>query len=724
VLIGRDSEQQLVESLLDDARHGASAALVIRGEAGIGKTAVLTQAAGSSGMRTLRCTGVESEHDLPFAGLDQLFRPVQASIAYLPEPQAAALRGAFGLTGEQVEDRLLLGLATLSLLAEATEDEPLLCVVDDLQWLDGPSAEALLFSARRLGAEGVVMLFAVRDSPTDWFETPGVQQLTLEPLGDAAARHVVAHRRGAALSPAAQQRLLQEAGGNPLALLELPAEAGEDGGGAGIDAAFRARVVRLPLQTRRILLLAASTSSDEAPSWAKLGRLAGGSPLARDAAVDAGLIEGIDAIVFRHPLARSAVLNAASAVERSEAHRLLASAATDPLVRASHLAASAQEADEALAIELEAAAAEATRRGAFASAAPILARAAELSPEAAGRVHRLIAAAQAYLDAGDSEASSRLADEALAGAGTASDLATLAAVRGALELQRGTPGAAYDLLLAAAHDVAAEDPAGALELQVQAITASFVAGWPERAFAEAHEFVKDLPATKKPYERFLRAFLAAMAESDEAAKQAARAQLLEDVRAGGAADGFRFMGWAGIASAYLGDLRSARVHSLRSVASVRAAGSLSMLPVALLGLNRLAVNYRAFDEAEEYAREGLELARALGQENLETIFSATLARCLAARGEVEECRERSEVALQRALAHGIAVAATDIYLGLAELELSLGHGPAALEMIEAVSLPLFKIGAAPDLVEALLLGGDPEPGRVPLDGLAAFAEQA
>jgi hypothetical protein len=190
VLIGRDPEQRLIDSLIEGARGGASAALVIRGDAGIGKTALLEQALETSRTHALRCIGVQSEHDLPFAGLEQLFRPVRDLADRLPDPQAATLRSAFGLSSDRVEDRLLLGVATLGLLAEAGGDQPLLCVIDDLQWLDPPSAQALLFAARRLGAEGVVMLFAVRDDPADWFETPGMQE------GDAPAALGLCRARG------------------------------------------------------------------------------------------------------------------------------------------------------------------------------------------------------------------------------------------------------------------------------------------------------------------------------------------------------------------------------------------------------------------------------------------------------------------------------------------------------------------------------------------------
>ena len=288
MLIGRDPEQRLIESLLEDARNGASAARLIRGEAGIGKTAILEHAAETSGFRTLRCTGIEPEHDLTFAGLEQLLRPLRDLVDRLPDPQASALRSALGVSGERVEDRLLLGLATLNLLAEATAEGPLLCTVDDLQWVDGPSAQALLFAARRLGAEGVVMLFAVRDDPASWFEAAGLQQLTLAPLSEAAALEVVASGRGAGLGPDTQRRLLGQAGGNPLALLELPVDDDAGAQATGVEAAFRARVIGLPRETRRLLLLASASEAGETAAWTERARLGDLSPAAHRAAVEAG----------------------------------------------------------------------------------------------------------------------------------------------------------------------------------------------------------------------------------------------------------------------------------------------------------------------------------------------------------------------------------------------------------------------------------------------------
>jgi DNA-binding CsgD family transcriptional regulator len=724
MLIGRDPEQRLIESLLEEARNGASAALLIRGEAGIGKTALLDHAGVSSGFRTLRCAGTEPEHDLTFAGLDQLLRPLHALIGRLPDPQASALQCALGIGGEPVEDRLLLGLATLNLLAEATGEGPLLCVVDDLQFLDGPSAQALLFAARRLGAESVVMLFGLRDDPGSWFEAPGLSQLTLAPLSEADARELMGSAREATLGQSARRQLLQRAGGNPLALLELPVEDADGAGATGLDGAFRARVAGLPSATRALLLLAAVSESEEMRTWSELARLGDLPPEARRPGSEAGLIGDLDTVVFRHPLARTAVYNASSQGEKAEAHRLLASGASDPLARALHLAAAASEPDEALAAELEEAASAGTRRGAFASAAGALERSAELSTDSRARVQRLIASAQANLDAGDSHAAARLAEQALAGAHTASERAALASVKGSLELQLGTPAAAYEVLLAGAHAIAGEDPAGALELQAQAMTPAFVAGWPERAFSEAQAFLADLPATGRPHEAFLRLFLSSTVSAEDEPRDAARSRLAEALRSGAGSEDVRLMVWAAMASAYLGELHSGVELATRAVALARAAGSFNTLPIALLGSARFAVNASAYEAAEECAREGIDLTHQLEQENLETCFSAILVRCLAARGQIDECRELGAVTLNRALAHGLTAAADDVRLGIAELELSLGHGAAARDMIDAVAHPLFRLVGTPTLVEATLLSGERDAGPETFDALVQLAEQA
>lgn len=724
MLVGRDPERRLIDSLLDDARGGTSGSLVLRGEAGIGKTALLAHAADTGAMRTLSCAGVPSEHDLAFAGLEQMLRPLHALVERLPGPQAAALRSALGISSERTEDRLLLGLATLNLLAEASEEGPVLCLVDDLQWVDDPSAQAMLFAARRLGAEGVAMLFAVREDPLSWFDAAGLAQLSLAPLPDAAAREILAAARGRSLAQDVQARLLREARGNPLALLELPARGRPASEPGGLEAAFRARAAALPSQTRALLLLAAAGERAEPRTWAELALLGGLPEDAVDAGVREGLVGDADAVAFRHPLARTAVYGAASPAERAEAHRTLAAVAADPLARVLHLAAACSAPDEALADELERAASGAARRGAFASAAGVFARSAELSVDVAARVRRLIAAARANLDAGDLPAAARLVDQALPDARTGLEQAAIASVRGALELQRGTPAAAYELLLAGSRAAAAEDPQRALDLQAQAITPAFVAGWPERAFRDAHELLATLPPTGRVHEPFLRAFLSAVVAAEDGAREDARTLLAPAVSLGSRAGDFRLLVWAAIASAYLGDLHSAGELSARGVALARAAGSFDTLPIALLGSARLAVNAGGYERAEDVTREGMELTSQLAQENLETCFSALLVRCLAARGSVEECRETAESTLNRALAHGLAAAADDVRVGLAELELSFGRASAASEILESISHPLFRLVAAPLRVEASVIGGARRPDPETLEALEILEQQA
>jgi DNA-binding CsgD family transcriptional regulator len=722
MLIGRDRERRLIEGLLEQARGGVSSALVVRGEAGIGKTAVLDHVAGSSALRTLRCVATESEQEVTFAGLEQLLRPLHPLVERLPEVQAVALRSALGLSGERVEDRLLLGLATLNLLAEATEEGPLVCIVDDLQWVDGPSAQAMLFAARRLDVEGVVMLFSVRDDREHWFEARGLKQVTLGPLSQEAAREVVRAARGSSLTLPSQRALLEQAAGNPLALLELPVGVGGDVGASGLEASFRARVAGLSQDTRALLLLAAAGEPGQDGRWSDLARLGELPPEAREQAAAAGLIGDTDVVAFRHPLARSAVYNACSTDELAAAHRALATAAGDPVARALHLAVAAAGPDEALAKELEAAASVARRRGAFASAAGVLERSAELSGDSRERVRRLIAAAQAHVDAGNPEAASVFAQRALAQGPGGRDRAALAAVTGALELQRGTPAAAYEVLVSAAHAIAAEDPERALDLEAQALTPAFVAGWPERAFGDAHGFLAGLPPTNRIHEPFLRTFLAAIVVADGGSRDEALARLRETVAIGPGADDFLLSIWAAIGSAYLGDLQSARELSISAVAQSRAAGSFSSLPIALLAAARVEVNVRSFEAAEEFAREGLDLTRQLSQHNLETCFSGILVRCLAARGEEQESRQLGEETLNRALAHGLTAAADDARLGVAELELSLGHGGPAREMIEAVAHPLFRRSATPMLIESELLAGDGGPDPETLAALDALGE--
>ncbi|WP_280298585.1 AAA family ATPase [Nocardia neocaledoniensis] len=421
MLYGREAEQAVIDDLLDGARAGRSGALVLRGEAGIGKSALLDYAA-ARGITAVRGAGIESEAELPFAALHLLLRPGMALVPRLPPRQREALESAFGLGASAPADRMLIGLAVLTLLAEETADGPLLVLIDDAHWLDRATAETLLFAARRLDAEGVVMLFAARSGPDD-FPAPGLPELALSGL-PAEASAALLDAGTTALSPTARYRLLVEAGGNPLALLELPSVLGAVDDlnplplTQRLQLAFYGRVARLPAATRTMLLVAAAAgTTDLAPILRAAARLGAALPDLQPAA-DAGLVRTDGQVVtWRHPLSRAAVYQGSALTDRLAAHRALAEAMTDPDtadLRAWHLASAATGSDEQAASALEHTADRARRRNGFHGAVAAYDRAAALSAGREARVRRLVAAAETATEAGLFEHAAHLADRAAA----------------------------------------------------------------------------------------------------------------------------------------------------------------------------------------------------------------------------------------------------------------------------------------------------------------------
>jgi DNA-binding CsgD family transcriptional regulator len=413
----------VLKRLLEGVRSGRSGALVMRGEPGVGKSALLEYAIGSaSDFRVLHALGVESEMELPFAALHQLCGPVLDRLELLPGPQRDALATTFGLGAAAVPDRLLVGLAVLTLLAEVAEERPLLCVVDDAQWLDRASAQVLGFVARRLFAESVVMLFAAREPGS---ELQGLPELIVEGLRDADARELLASVIGWPLDDRVRQQIVEETRGNPLALLELPRglSPAQLAGGFGLPGAltlpgriednFLARLEGLPVDTQRLLLVvSAEPAGDQALVW----RAAGVLGIGRAAAVparSAGLLRIENTVRFRHPLVRSAIYRAASPKDRRAVHAALAEVTDpdlDPDRRAWHRANATADPEEDVACELERSAGRAQRRGGMAAAAAFLKRAAELTPDQSHRAQRELGAAQAMLHAGAFEsAQERLA---------------------------------------------------------------------------------------------------------------------------------------------------------------------------------------------------------------------------------------------------------------------------------------------------------------------------
>jgi DNA-binding CsgD family transcriptional regulator len=428
VLQNRRSERETLDDLLEGVRAGRSEVLVVRGEPGVGKSALLEYLVEqASGCRVARAAGVESEMELAFAGLHQVCAPLLDRLERLPGPQRDALRSAFGLRAGNAPDRLFVGLAVLGLLAEAAEEQPLLCVVDDAQWLDQATAQALGFVARRLVAESVALVFAAPESAG---ELAGLPELVVEGLSESDARALLDSELRGPLDERVRDRIVAETHGNPLALLELPRgmTSAELAGGfelpdslplsGRMEDSFRRRLEALPAPTRRLLLVAAAEpAGDPVLVWRAAERLGVGVKAAAPAEV-AGLADFGARVAFRHPLVRSAVYRAASPEERLAVHRALAEA-TDPEIdpdrRAWHRAHAAPGPDEEVAEELERSAGRAQARGGPAAAAALLERAAELTLDRARRARRALAAAQAQYEAGVPDAALELLAIAQAG---------------------------------------------------------------------------------------------------------------------------------------------------------------------------------------------------------------------------------------------------------------------------------------------------------------------
>ena len=415
-LRGRNDECEALDRLIEAARTGQSQVVVLRGEAGVGKTALLDYVAErAAGFRVARASGIEADVDLAFAGLHQLFVPMLDRLDDLPAPQRDALATAFGQSAGPPPDRFLVGLAVLSLLAEATADQPLICVIDDAQWLDRVSAQTLAFVARRLLAEPVALVFAVRDGHDD--ELKGLPELEIRGLSDGEARALLDSVIRGRLDERVRERIIAEARGNPLALLELPRDPAAAEGGFGrpdarapsghIEQSFVRRVQSLPMPTQKLLLAAAAEPVGDKALLIRAAKRMGITPDVAAHAEAEGLIEIGTRVRFRHPLMRSAAYLAADVDDRRKAHRALAEETdpqSDPDRRAWHGANAAFGTDDEVADELERSADRAAARGGVAAAAAFLERATELTSDPARRGARALAAAEAKFAATSSEA--------------------------------------------------------------------------------------------------------------------------------------------------------------------------------------------------------------------------------------------------------------------------------------------------------------------------------
>ena len=488
-LLGRDRERAVLERLLATARDGHGAVLMVDGDPGIGKTTLLDYAVeAGEDFRVVRAAGAEGEMELDYAALQQLCSPVLEFVDCLPLPQREALGIAFGLGAGRAPSPFLVGLATLGLLSEAAERQPLLCVVDDAQWLDGASARALAFVARRLMAERIALVFAARAVGNGLGRFP---QLRLGPLGRRDVRALLDSVLAARLDESVLDRIVAETGGNPLAILELPrglTPAQLAGGfglpaalplSAGIEQSFARRLARLPRDPRRLLLLAAAEPvGDPALLW-RAARELGIPETAANAVESEGVLAIDGAVAFRHPLVRSAVYGAAEPSERREAHRALADA-TDPHIdpdrRAWHRAQAASMPDEQVAAELERSAARAQARGGFAAAAAFLERAVTLTPDPVRRAQRALLAAQTKVRAGALDDALGLLSITDAGGLDELDRARVELLRAQVAFVSTHGNDAAAMLLEAARRLTPLSPTLRSETYLEALSAAMIAG--------------------------------------------------------------------------------------------------------------------------------------------------------------------------------------------------------------------------------------------------------
>ncbi|RFS87574.1 helix-turn-helix transcriptional regulator [Actinomadura spongiicola] len=694
-LYGRSAELAEIDRLLDRALSGAGGgALVLRGDAGIGKTALLdhaaTRAAGLSGeMDVLRGSGIEAESGVPFAALHLLLDGRADHLASLPTPQAEALRAALGLTRPDSSDRLLTGLALLNLLGGPATDKPLLCLIDDAQWLDRESADALLFAARRVASRGVVFLIAVRD---DGRPRTGLPELNLTGLDPDDARLLMEER--APDMPADRiDRLVEQAGGNPLALVEFAAAG--SGRLARVPEEFARTVRDLPEQVRLLLAVAAADGTAEPGVVVQAARGLGLPPDALEAAEETGLLVVTPtAIGFRHPLARAAAYQGVPVTRRIAVHRALAEAharAGDADLRVRHLAAAALGTDETVGAELESAADDIAERSGPSVAAFAYERAARLAGDPEVRARRLVAAAEAELAAGRLSPARTLADEA-ARTGDADDTsARVDIVRAGVELEHGVPEAAGRLLLERAR--AYDDPEIRARLLEEAVFHAWSCGDRDTA-VRARD---GLAGEERPSVLF--EALSALLDGDVAVARRVLA-----TSEGATDERLRLL--AAEIALQAGDDTAAAEMSAHLVARCRRRGLLGLVPRGLVVQAWSRLLCGEHDEARALAREALEVAAETGQRGQAAALRSVQARQAAIEGDEVRCR---------ALAADGPVGDA---LGL--LALGLGRPEDALEHLQDGA----RLATAADTVEAVVAAGRPDGAAEAMARLEEFARDA
>jgi DNA-binding CsgD family transcriptional regulator len=730
VLFGRQRECALLDALIGRVRYGACATIAVTGEAGIGKTSLLEHAASQAdGLRVLRARGTESEEDLPFAGLADLLRPVLGLMDRLPDRQREALAGALAVGPAVPADPFAVCAATLGLLAAAALERPVLALVDDAHWLDAGSAQAIEFAARRLSADPIAIVVAVRDGAGGWFDPSRFDSLAVMGLDRAAAREMLA-RTGRPVVAAVADRIAAEANGNPLALVELSATlSNAQLSGTeplpeplpltpGLRRAFTRRLESAGGDVRRLMLLA---SADSAADLSDLQRASGFLSLdlgGLDAAEQAGLIRiGRNRVEFGHPLLRSAAYHAASPGERRAAHQAMAAACDprrDAVRRAWHLAAAAVGLDEDAAKSLDLAAQVALARNAYTTAARTSQRAAELTPDPAERVARLMAAGQAAHLSGDRP----LAAELLT---LAADQAADPLVRADVQLMRGyatqwtlAPAAHHRQLVAEAEAVLPVDPLRAASLLSLATGVCIMGGQLRVALETAVRAADLTPQRDQPAWLESHAWLGAT--SILTGGRAVGLPLIKDILGSPTVSGhhpaiFVLRTLCSQCLMWCEEYRSAADLLRTNVDHARALGRAADLCYALAVLSDLSFRTGEWEVATASAAEGAELSVDYATADDTGFALACAARVDAAMGAAAQCRAHLDGAL-RIMTTGAEPILTYTTAALGLLELGLGNHEAAAGELARTEQWVTRNGLAdpnvvhwrPDYIESLAGG--------------------
>jgi DNA-binding CsgD family transcriptional regulator len=737
MLLDRLTERAALSSLLQAARGGRSAVLVMHGEAGMGKTALLEDAiASAAGMRIARVAGIESEMELAYAALQQLCAPMLDGLERLPDPQRQALGVVFGLRTGEPPDRFLVGLAALSLLADAAQEQPLLCVIDDAQWLDQVSAQALGVAARRLLGEPVALVVAAREPGVEF---RGLPELLVGGLGERDARDLLGAVISRPLDERVRERFIAETGGNPLALLELPkglTPADLDGGldvmaapglPGRLEDSFRRRMEAFSQATRRLLLVAAAEpTGDPVLVWRAAGLLGIGMEAAAPAEAE-GLLRIGQRVIFRHPLVRSAAYRAAFPEERRAAHQALADATdpqADPDRRAWHRAQAAAGPDEDVASELERSAGRAQARGGFAAAAAFLERSAALTLDPVRRAERALAAAQATYQAGAFDATLGLLATAEAGPPDQLRRARADLLRGQVAFSSSRGSDAPPLLLEAARQFEPLDPRLARETYLDALAAATFAGrlalgGGMREIAEAARAAPPPPGPPRGPDLLLDGLVLLTCEGYPAGAPVLQ-QAVSAFRGTGVSRGeeLRWLWLASRVAQILWDYDSWDVLSDRQVALARDAGALITLPLAFSMRMTAHLFAGEFTEAASMVAQAESVTEAIGS-SIAPYGAVALA---AYRGQEAQAAHLIQTATDDAERRGEGRALSQIGWAHAVLYNSLGRYEEALAAAQRASDDSpFTSWALVELVEAAVRSTVPGRAAGALQRLSGIA---